>query len=367
MYARLWRDAGADVLVYSPRPLHERRASETAEYGIRVTSSLVEVQRFHAPLAHLHHAAPSPGTLEWAAAFSAVISREAVVLTHNVFGQVLPLDLGDRTVVGVLGHWVGAQYRFQGGGPAKRIRVLPNPQDLGFFRPPTVAERRDARAALHISGQQHVVLRVGSPTDEKWSRAGYASLVDSAQGLRDVAVRLIGAPVSHSFGGQGVTVLHEPLDDLSLRREYWAADVFAHWSERGESFGNVVLEALGTGLPVVYRAVRTRDNTPAEFRDLPGFEYVTRPAEWVRRSLALRGDSSALRRPLVERYDASAIRAMLGVVVDRYRGDADELLRTVLETLPRPRRLSVADSAAVAIRHNPLAAVVKRRRLRGAR
>ena len=288
---------------------------------------------------------------------------DTVVLTHNVFGQPLPIDLGTRTVVGVLGDWVGAQYRLQTGARAEHLRVLPNPQDFVFFRPPSADERRDARSALSIEPDERVILRVGSPSEEKWSKAGYSSLV-RAMSVHEGTIRLIGAPPSYEFKSPNVTVVHQPLDDLALRREYWAADVFAHWAARGESFGNVILEALGAGVPVVYRAIQTRDNTPAEFRNLPCFEYVTRDSTWIERLREARLVLELDRETLLRRYGSSAMESKLRQVVAAGNGNADALLNAVLRTFSPPSPLSVREYLAVLIRHNPLAGALKRLRLR---
>jgi glycosyltransferase involved in cell wall biosynthesis len=367
LFASLWNRAGAEVLIYSPLPLHRRRAESAEASGVRVTSSLDEVELFRPSLAHLHHPAPSKETLAWVEAFTRALSENVVVLTHNVFGQPLPVDFGQRLVVGVLGDWVSLQYRLQSFGPTSPIRVLPNPQDFGYFRPPTPNERQRAREELGIAPLERVVLRVGSPSEEKWSRSGYVSLAKAVEAKPGVLARFIGAPRSFDFEGPRVTIVHQPVADAVLRREYWAADIFAHWADRGESFGNVILEALGTGLPVVYRAAVTRDNTPAEFRDIPGFVYVATGNAWRRRVL---DDLDANRLPFdprLSRYSAEAVQAQLRRVV---AADADvsspaSLLDAVLKTLPPAKRPVVRDVLAAALRHNPATAALKRARLRG--
>lgn len=369
LFAALWRRAGAEVLIYSPEPLHQRRAEAAEVQGVAVTSSLTEVRMFGAAIAHLHHPAPSAATIKWVGAFVAALSEDVVILTHNVFGQPLPVDLGRQVIVGVLGDWVGLQYRLQCWRPSKPVRVLPNPQDLEFFRVPTAEERARARAELGVAPDERVVLRVGSPTEEKWSKAGYASLASAVAATPNVIARFIGAPSTFDFEGPGVTIVHEPVADLALRREYWAADVFAHWANRGESFGNVILEALGTGLPVVYRAVVTRDNTPAEFRDIAGFDYVTRTASWPRRVLNGVVEQRLTLDHRLSRYSADAVGARLRLVVGAHpEGATPEMIRdAVLEALPAPKSLGAREIIAAGLRHNVLTAAVKRLRLRRAR
>jgi glycosyltransferase involved in cell wall biosynthesis len=369
LFAALWTRAGAEVLIYSPWPLHQRRAELAAAHGVRVTTSLEEVRLFGAALTHLHHPAPSKSTLTWVRELRRALPGDVVVLTHNVFGQPLPVDLGQRVVVGVLGDWVSLQYRLQSPRRTHPIRIMPNPQDFEFFRPPTPIERQQARAELGIAPSDRVVLRVGSPTDEKWSRRGYSSLANTVERTSKVVARFIGAPLSYDFAGPRVTIVHEPVADAALRREYWAADVFAHWADRGESFGNVILEALGTGLPVVYRAVLTRDNTPAEFRDIPGFIYVKKDAEWQRRVVSAFDAQPSEFNPRLSRYSAAVVCAQLQRVVEASQGTRSPAMITeaLLNALPVARRPRVHDVVAAGLRHNLLTAALKRTRLSGVR
>lgn len=366
LFASLWRQAGADVLIYSPAPLHPRRAGAASAQGVQISSSLSEVREFNPALVHLHHAAPSPRTLAWVDAFADALTTDVVILTHNVFGQPLPLRLGSNVVIGVLGDWVNTQYRLQASRSKLPVRVMPNPQDFDFFRPPTAAERAQARAELGVSADERVVLRVGSPTEEKWSKSGYHSLAIAVGSEPKVVMRLIGAPPSFDFPGPRVTIVHEAIGDDALRREYWAADVFAHWAGRGESFGNVLLEALGTGLPVVYRAIRTRDNTPAEFRGLNGFEYVKTKSDWEKAVLRSAGRSYLAFDAQLMRYSADAVRDRLREIVggELSLSKSEQLQRRVLESLPKPKRLRLTDLAAVSVRHNALTALLKRLKLR---
>jgi hypothetical protein len=366
LFARLWKEAGAQVLVFSPRGLHASRAAAAQAMGIDTTRSIEDVRAFAPQLAHVHHAAPSRHTQAWTGRLAGALRSDAVVLTHNVFAQDLGVAFAGSTVVGVLGDWAAAQYRGQNPRSALPVRVVPNPQDFATFHVPTEQERNDARQELGLSDGDRVVLRVGSPTEEKWSAPGYRALVKACEPLPNTRVRLIGAPSSYrSLSHPGVYVQSEPLDDASLLREYRAADVFAHWAERGESFGNVVLEALGSGLPVVYRAVRTRDNTPAEFRGAKAFVYATSTRSWLRSVVTAVRPNGPLQDEFLERYGSVEMQRMLSRVVAASRPGASDLHIAVLDAFADARPLGALELAAVGIRHNVATAALKRRRLQG--
>jgi glycosyltransferase involved in cell wall biosynthesis len=363
LFADLWRASGAEVLVYSPDELHPDRAGAARRAGVVTTQSLSVLQEFEPHLVHLHHAAPSAATLDWLRAVNAKLPEDVVVLTHNIFGQPLPVDFGRRAIVGLLGDWVAAQYRLQSGAELGNLRIVPNPQDFSQFRPPSSDERRTAREELGLLPSERVILRVGSPSDEKWSLAGYRRLSATMDVGGTARVRLIGAPTSHqALANERTFVTHEPVDDDSLLLEYWAADVFAHWADRGESFGNVILEAMGTGLPVAYRAVRTRDNTPFEFRGLPSFHYTTSTKSWLKVVETVHtGDRSA--PDGLAPFAAPTLVAQLTRIVGSGPAGADAVYRTCLEAFATPSPIGRANLVRVAMRHNPIAAIVKRLRL----
>jgi glycosyltransferase involved in cell wall biosynthesis len=288
---------------------------------------------------------------------------DVVVLTHNIFGQPLPIDFGSRVVIGLLGDWVAAQYRLQSGSDSGTLRVVPNPQDFRRFRPPTSEERTSAREALGLSQSDRVILRVGSPSEEKWSLAGYRTVSGLTNDDGATRVRLIGAPPSHlALANERTFVTQESTDDDALLLEYWAADVFAHWAERGESFGNVVLEAMGTGLPVAYRAVRTRDNTPFEFRGISSFHYATSTRSWLQ-AIGTTSDADRSVPAGLDAYGAPSLVSRLTAIVGRGPEGVDGVYRACLEVFANPSPIGRVNVLWVALRHNPITAIVKRLRL----
>ncbi|MFK5633430.1 MULTISPECIES: glycosyltransferase family 4 protein [unclassified Ornithinimicrobium] len=131
--------------------------------------------------------------------------------------------------------------------------VIPNGVDLEVYRPPTEAERREARRALGLGERDRAVLFVG----HEFGRKGLFPLID--------AVLLL--PEHHHLvvvGGDETELTRlrrdERVRDLAHRCHlvgatdpapfYWASDVLVQASAY-ESYGLVVTESLASGLPVI--------------------------------------------------------------------------------------------------------------------
>ncbi len=147
--------------------------------------------------------------------------------------------------------------------------VIHNGVDVRRFRPPTAAERAEARAMLGI-GEQFVVLNIGGIDPRKNSikllRAFLAARrVLAARGLEAALLNAGGATLldyrayrESYFEELAASGLEENRDIFMLgvvpeemvRQLYWAADAMAFPSVK-EGWGLVVLEALGTRLPVL--------------------------------------------------------------------------------------------------------------------
>lgn len=354
---RVWRAAGHDVRFRPQQEPHPSRVAGFSEIG-----ELMPVgSRAHlAAIVHLHHAAWSPEHREGVESLielARLAPTAPRLLTHNIFGvrdRVLESWPGARTV-GVLGAWSAEQYRWGmlGVADAPHPVVIPNPQDAAQFAPPDLATRARARARIGAEDGERVALRIGSPHPDKWSRH-YVEAIRRNPGIRFL---LIGAPadlVAAVRDLANVTTSEQTGDDDTIQDAYAAADVFAHIAERGESFGNVLVEALLTGLPVVSLARPYRDNTPWEFQQIPGFHYARSLRDWEQAVIAGPG-----RRDGVVDVDAAARR--YGI-----HGVAAELSRLAEghRSPDVPSRPSVLDRARVGVRHNPVAASLKEWHLR---
>ncbi|MFC8682669.1 glycosyltransferase [Microbacterium ureisolvens] len=366
-----WKIAGHKVTFTPLAGIHSDRAAEFTDLG--TITALRDVDWSDIDLVHLHHAALSAGTIsQIEELLSAVSMAESwpPLLTHNVFGvndQILDRWPGNRATA-VLGEWAADQYRFSRGAwhTIDLPFVVGNAQDTGFFRPPTADERELARQKMQIANGQRVVLRVGSPLPSKWDVRAYLRLAtvlahDGAQLI------LIGPPPDARVALEraGAIVRAMTSDDRVIRDSYWAADAFALNSARGESFGNVAMEALLSGLPVVYRAREYRDNTPWEFQRFDGFYYERTSAEWLARAASgvLKRPDATSREAMIENYGLEAVARMQSDLYARLAttGGPRRIGRARGDRVIRP---NILHQARILARHNQLVSRIRELRVR---
>jgi UDP-glucose:(heptosyl)LPS alpha-1,3-glucosyltransferase len=140
-----------------------------------------------------------------------------------------------------------AEIRSLYGTPADRVSLVYNGVDQVRFHPDRRARDGAAvRDALGLGADDWVVLFVGSGFERK----GLAPLLDGLARLGDRRCRLVVAGKGRAELGERVLWLGARLD---VERLYGAADVVA-LPARYEPFGNVHLEALASGVPVLTSA-----------------------------------------------------------------------------------------------------------------
>lgn len=126
----------------------------------------------------------------------------------------------------------------------ERVHVVYNGIDTEHFRPPTLEERNDARAALGISPEDRVILF--------FERAAYkgGTVVKRAFDLLPQFRLIVTGGTREDrarFGEAPAVIAMERAADV--RQLYWAADALAFASDR-EAFGFVLIEALACGVPI---------------------------------------------------------------------------------------------------------------------
>ncbi len=148
-------------------------------------------------------------------------------------------------------------FRDDCGIPATRIAHIPHGIDLTFFRPPTPAERVDARRSFALSAETLTCVLPGRLNLDK----GHDIVVDAVRLLRTMRPDV---PVVALFPGGGDQAAQIEayafaddadrasfrflgfLEPADFRRVYWAADV-GLLPSRFEGFGYVIAEAMSCG------------------------------------------------------------------------------------------------------------------------
>src|SRR5581483_10380841 len=139
----------------------------------------------------------------------------------------------------------------------ERIETISNFVDVRFFRPPSEAERIEARSAFSLNPEDFVVGFAGDLIARKRPQDLVAAFAKFAQVQNRARLLIAGGSeprleelkrLAADLGAGNRVIAPGALKNI--RRAYWAMDVFAHPS--GEETGPLaVLEAAATGLPVV--------------------------------------------------------------------------------------------------------------------
>lgn len=366
-----WIEAGFEPVFFSPTPINTARKA-LLESISELHSDQAALNLAEYKLVHIHHSAWSRSARS--AALEMVRMARAqpdppALLTNNVFGVRDPIFAswpGPRAV-GVLGIWSALQYRYAMGKFTGKDWpwILPNPQDTDFFHPPSTQQRVDARAEWNVGVDQRCIVRVGSPNDEKWNES-YVSLAAKA-GADGHKLILLGCPekLRSKLSSKQVVFPEMTSDDREIRSLYWAADVFALDAKRGESFGNVILEAMASGVQVIYRSHPLRDNTPWEFQDFENFTYTTSTGAWT--EAACRGERSNKNYNAFSDFESISTRYSVKATASMYRNLATQVIGapngSIVSTQSPHKIPKFLLKSLISLGNNPLISVLKEMRL----
>lgn len=369
-----WLSLGYDVAIYAAKGVAESRQASFESKG-SMLGQLSDVCWGEIKVVHFHYSSYSAGQQaaidELVESVSTFSGPSPILIVNNIFA--IPDSAFNRWpgrwCTTVLGRWAAVQYELGSLRLGSIPFVVGNGQDTEFFRPPSMIERIEARLALGIDDNERVVLRIGSPHEGKWSQS-YLALADACAEVGSTLI-LVGAPVSLQLALRdraSCRLVNHVDDDTHLRDFYWASDCFALDAQRGESFGNVILEALCTGLPVVYRAREFRDNTPWEFRSIQGFSYAGRKQAFIREVIDVHLVSSACgdrafdvaHSSIIDRYSVSAVSRILGSIVNKIKSHPHDGKISGA----RDFNISVLQLGKVSVLHNPIISYLKQVRLK---
>jgi glycosyltransferase involved in cell wall biosynthesis len=181
--------------------------------------------------------------------------------------------------------------------------VVPYSVDSNSFHPPSPEERALARQRFGIPERAFVFGRVGQPSMGKWSPELIYVFRQVAEKNADAWLAVCGAPTQLQ---QLIADLPESIrsrvvelpivdNDMDLQRYYHLMDAFVHISNKGESFGMVLCEAMLSGLPVITKSTPLRDNSQVEVvqNNKTGF-VVANPEQLVSAMQAIQSDDLKL-------------------------------------------------------------------------
>ena len=310
-YALGYRRAGYPSAVLAYNGGGPRRAQLEAE-GVVVfeggpdeasTSRAVkEARAWNPDIVHLNRPGETdPGS---AAVLKALIHPRLRVFETNVFSRADQSH--DRTMIDLhlhLSRW--CLWKWTLAASSLRMKspgiVVPYSVDCDAFHPTSSDERRSIRQTFGIPENAVVYGRVGQPMDGKWSPTLIRAFESVAKELPNAWLAVCGMTdrlktmvrdLPEAIRAR-VLELQITNSDAELRRYYALMDIFVHSSEKGESFGLVLCEAMLSGLPVITLSTPLRDNSQIEVvqHNQAGIVVQTE-AQMIRAMLRLHEDTA---------------------------------------------------------------------------
>jgi glycosyltransferase involved in cell wall biosynthesis len=260
-------------------------------------------------IVHLHRSGgPEPSLTR-----PPLLAEVPAIVETNVFGRLDSTRWG-RSVDRILFVSNYCRDRYLGVhaiAADKRYDVIYNPVDTGIY----------TNVIPNFEGFP-IVGRVSRADRGKWSEMSMHMLQRLVSKVPDVKYRVIGAiPEFHDYlRNKGLEHYVEFCDavweDEELADFYSGIGVLAHGSDRGESFGMVIAEAMAAGLPVVtHPAEGLRDNAQLELVEHGRTGFITNTADDYADALAYllrhpekaRQMGAAGRRKVLENYASDVL------------------------------------------------------------
>lgn len=200
---------------------------------------------------------------------------------------------------------------------ASKAIVIPNAAVTAAFAKASADEILEFRKQHNIPEQALVIGRIGQLYETKWSPVliqAFNRLSQKYEHLHLLLVnpseRIIKQAHASPFRSR-ITIIDYILGDKPLSVAYSATDIFALAADQGESFGNVLAEAMLCEVPIVTLSTPWGDNSQCEVTGHNEGGLIALSPKGFRRALKTLIDDPALRERLgttgrkriIERYD----------------------------------------------------------------
>ncbi len=216
-----------------------------------------------------------------------------------------------------LSNWCA--WRFINCAPelAKKVVIISNGADTGAFAKVSPDEAREFKTGHGIPAGALVIGRIGQHFDTKWSPVLIEAFNRLCKKHRNLFLLLVNPSAAvqqqakDSLHSDRIVIIERIVGDRALSVAYSAMDVFALAADQGESFGNVLAEAMLCEVPVVALSTPWQDNSQGEVvgNNVGGLIALTpkgfrRAIDTLLKDAALRSKlGRAGRARIIERFD----------------------------------------------------------------
>ncbi len=264
-YQLLGIDSRVLVTTKSGPRKEELEAKQIQVWQRTDANTLQAILDWNPDVVHLHSHCFSEAEFE----LLAQIFDGRTVVEKNIFSRPVPwthqMDYSYQ-----LSIWCA--WRFCNAAPSlsQKARIVPNGANTSAFK-------RASREKVSAFKQQHripdealVIGRIGQLYDTKWSPVlihAFNRLSKKHSNLHLLLVnpsKAIREQASTSSFSANIVIINKIIGDQNLSIAYSSMDVFALAADQGESFGNVLAEAMLCNVPVVALSTPWQDNSQCE-------------------------------------------------------------------------------------------------------